>query len=52
MDDETRTLLRAMESHIDSIRKKVGVLYWMVVVTSLFMAGATLLSFIQGIVSY
>lgn len=44
MDDEMRTLLQKMESHMDSIRWKVGFFFWALLVGGILVTGGFVLS--------
>lgn len=46
VDEEMRTLLQRMESHMDSIRWKVGFLFWAFLVGGILVAGGFVFSVI------
>jgi hypothetical protein len=47
MDQETVELLRRMESHMDSIRRKVSFLFWVLLVGVTFVVGGFAVSAIS-----
>jgi len=46
MDEEMRTLLQKMESHMDSIRWKVGFFFWALLVGGILVTGGFVLSIV------
>ena len=52
MDEEMRTLLQKMESHIDSIRWKVGFFFWALLVGGILVTGGLVLSVITTLMAF
>lgn len=52
MDEEMRTLLQKMESHIDSIRWKVGFFFWALLVGGILVMGGFVLSSIITLMAF
>ena len=52
MDEEMRTLLQEMESHIDSIRWKVGFFFWVLLVGGILVTGGFVLSAITTLMAF
>lgn len=52
MDEEMRTLLQKMESHVDSIRWKVGFFFWVLLVGGILVTGGFVLSSIITLMAF